>query len=192
MQTYVDNLQSLSDLKQSGITVWFTGLSSAGKSTISQMVGRELRMQGYKVEILDGDVVRQNLTKGLGFSREDRNENVCRIGLVADLLTRNGVIVLVSVISPYRETRQQVRQQIGNFIEVYVNAPLEVCEQRDVKGLYKNAREGKIKNFTGIDDPYEPPLHPEVECRTDLETPMESTAKVLAKLKNLWGFATDG
>lgn len=184
MQTYMDNLQSLSGLFQPGVTVWFTGLSGAGKSTISQMVGKELRMQGYKVEILDGDVVRQNLTKELGFSTEDRNENVRRISFVAEILTRNGIIVLVSVISPYRETRQQARQQIGNFVEVYVNAPLEVCEQRDVKGLYKKAREGKIKNFTGIDDQYEPPLHPEVECRTDLETQIESRDKVLAKLKN--------
>ena len=186
MQTCVNSLQSLNDLKkQHGVTVWFTGLSGAGKSTISQMLGKELRTQGYKVEILDGDIIRQNISKGLGFSKEDRDENILRIGFIAHLLTRNGVNVLVSVISPYRETRQKVRQQIGDFIEVYVNAPLDVCEQRDVKGLYKKAREGEIKNFTGIDDLYEQPLHPEVECKTNLETPKESVAKVLAKLREL-------
>lgn len=186
MQTCVNSLQSLNELKkQRGVTVWFTGLSGAGKSTISQMLGKELRTQGYKVEILDGDIIRQNISKGLGFSKEDRDENIFRIGFIAHLLTRNGVNVLVSVISPYRETRQKVRQQIGDFVEVYVNAPLEVCEQRDVKGLYKKARKGEIKNFTGIDDLYEQPLHPEVECRTNMETPKESVAKVLAKLREL-------
>jgi adenylylsulfate kinase len=130
-------------------------------------------------------VVRQNLTKGLGFSKEDRDENIRRVGFVAGLLTRNQVIVLVSAISPYQEIRQEVRERIGNFVEVYVNAPLEVCEQRDVKGLYKKARAGEIKNFTGIDDPYEPPLNPEVECRTDLESLEESVSKVLAKLREL-------
>jgi adenylylsulfate kinase len=185
MQTF-NNIQIWSGLKkQSGVTVWFTGLSGAGKSTISQMLEKELRMQGYKVEVLDGDVIRQNLTKGLGFTKEDRNENIHRIGFVAELLTRNGVIVLVSAISPYWETRQKVRQEIGDFIEVYINAPLEVCEQRDVKGLYKQAREGKIKNFTGIDHPYEPPLQPEVECKTDVETATESLTKILVKLRDL-------
>jgi adenylylsulfate kinase len=129
--------------------------------------------------------VRQNLTKGLGFSKEDRDENIRRVGVVSALLTRNEVIVLVSAISPYQETRQEVRHRIGNFVEVYVNAPLEVCEKRDVKGLYKKARSGEIKNFTGINDPYQPPLNPEVECRTDLETLEESVSKVLAKLKAL-------
>lgn len=171
--------------QQPGVTVWFTGLSGAGKTTISHAVENKLKSYGYKVERLDGDVVRQNLTKGLGFSKEDRDENIRRVGFVAGLLTRNQVIVLVSVISPYREIREEVRQQIGNFVEVYVNAPLEICEQRDVKGLYKKARAGEIKNFTGIDDPYEPPLNPEVECRTDLESPEESVSKVLAKLQEL-------
>jgi adenylylsulfate kinase len=168
--------------RQIGLTLWFTGLSGAGKTTISQAVEKELRLLGYKVESLDGDVVRQNLTKGLGFSREDRDENIRRIGFVANLLTRNQVIVLVSAISPYREIRTEVRDRIGNFIEVYVNAPLEVCEARDVKGLYKKARSGIIKNFTGIDDPYEPPINPEVECKTDKETLEQSVAKVLAQL----------
>ncbi len=170
---------------QIGVTLWFTGLSGAGKTTISQAVEKELRSRSYNVETLDGDVVRQNLTKGLGFSREDRDENIRRIGFVANLLTRNQVIVLVSAISPYREIRTEVRQRIGNFMEVYVNAPLEVCEQRDVKGLYKKARSGIIKNFTGIDDPYEPPINPEVECRTDKESLEQSVAKVLAQLARL-------
>ena len=131
--------------QQPGVTVWFTGLSGAGKTTISQAVENQLKSYGYNVERLDGDVVRQNLTKGLGFSKEDRDENIRRVGFVAGLLTRNQVIVLVSVISPYRAIREEVRQQIGNFVEVYVNAPLEICEQRDVKGLYKKARAGEIK-----------------------------------------------
>ncbi|MBW4662880.1 MAG: adenylyl-sulfate kinase [Chroococcus sp. CMT-3BRIN-NPC107] len=173
------------DWRQIGMTLWFTGLSGAGKTTISQAVEKELRLKGCKVEILDGDIVRQNLTKGLGFSREDRDENIRRIGFVANLLTRNQVIVLVSAISPYQEIRNEVRQRIGNFIEVYVNAPLEVCEQRDVKGLYKKARAGVIKNFTGIDDPYEPPINPEVECRTDKESLEQSVAKVIAQLAHL-------
>ncbi len=170
---------------QKGVTVWFTGLSGAGKTTLARAVYDELKKRGHQVEILDGDVVRQYLTKGLGFSKEDRDENIRRIGFVAHLLTRNGVIVLVAAISPYRETREEVRRKIGDFIEVYVNAPLEVCEKRDVKGLYKKARAGEIKNFTGISDPYEPPLNPEVECRTDLESVEESVAKVLGKLEEL-------
>jgi adenylylsulfate kinase len=168
-----------------GAAVWFTGLSGAGKTTIRMEVEQQLRAQGYKVEVLDGDIVRQNLTKGLGFSKEDRDENIRRIGFVAHLLSRNGVIVLVSAISPYRAIRDEVRDKIGNFVEVYVNAPLAVCEQRDVKGLYKKARAGEIKQFTGIDDPYEPPLQPEVECRTEQETPAESATKVMRLLQNL-------
>ncbi|HEY9621464.1 MAG TPA: adenylyl-sulfate kinase [Crinalium sp.] len=168
-----------------GVTIWFTGLSGAGKTTIRMIVEQALREQGYRVEVLDGDIIRQNLSKGLGFSKEDRDENIRRIGFVAHLLTRNGVIVLVSAISPYRAVREEVRSQIRDFVEVYVNAPLEVCEGRDVKGLYKKARAGKIKHFTGIDDPYEPPLHPEVECKTDLESPDESASKVLIALEKL-------
>ncbi|MDJ0798446.1 MAG: adenylyl-sulfate kinase [Calothrix sp. MO_167.B12] len=170
-------------IQQNGMTVWFTGLSGAGKTTICRAVEEKLRSQGYKVEVLDGDIVRENLTKGLGFSKADRDENIRRIGFVAHLLTRNGVIVLVSAISPYREIRNEVRNKIGNFIEVYVNAPLKVCEQRDVKGLYKRARAGEIKNFTGIDDPYEPPTQPEVECRTDGENLEESVDKVLSTIQ---------
>lgn len=166
-------------MKQRGVTVWFTGLPAAGKTTISQGVERELRARGYSVELLDGDIIRQHLTKGLGYSKEDRDENIRRIGFVAQLLTRNGVIVLVAVISPYREIREEVKKRIRDFIEVYVNAPLEVCEQRDPKGLYKKARAGEIRNFTGIDDPYEPPLHPDVECRTAEETVEDCIQKVL-------------
>ncbi|WOB43922.1 adenylyl-sulfate kinase [Thermoleptolyngbya oregonensis NK1-22] len=171
-------------MQQRGVTVWFTGLSGAGKTTICQAVEAQLRQQGYAVEVLDGDIVRENLTKGLGFSKEDRDENIRRIGFVSQLLTRNGVIVLVSAISPYRAVREEVRERIGNFIEVYVSAPLAACEARDVKGLYKRARAGEIKNFTGIDDPYEPPLAPEVDCQTHLETLDESVSKVIATLKS--------
>lgn len=172
-------------MKQRGVTIWFTGFSGAGKTTITQALAKELVARAVNFEILDGDIVRQNLTKGLGFSKEDRDENIRRIGFVSHLLTRNGVIVLVSAISPYRAIREEVRQKIGDFVEVFVNAPLTVCEGRDVKGLYKRARAGEIKGFTGIDDPYEPPENPEVECRTDLEELSESVAKVLNKLEQL-------
>ncbi|MGL5193650.1 MAG: adenylyl-sulfate kinase [Chroococcales cyanobacterium] len=171
-------------MQQRGVTVWFTGLSGAGKTTISQGVEKKLRSLGYQLEVLDGDIVRQNLTKGLGFSKEDRDENIRRIGFVSHLLTRNGVIVLVSAIAPYREIREEVRHRIGDFVQVYVNAPLEVCEERDVKGLYKKARAGEIKNFTGIDDPYEAPLNPDIECSTKDESEAESIAKVLQYLKD--------
>lgn len=172
-------------MKQRGVTVWFTGLSGAGKTTITTALIEKLKANDYPVEILDGDIVRENLTKGLGFSKADRDTNIRRIGFVANLLTRHGVIVLVSAISPYRDIREEVKQKIGDFVEVFVNAPLSVCEDRDVKGLYKRARSGEIKSFTGIDDPYEPPLNPEVECRTDLETLEESVNKVWQKLEEL-------
>ncbi|HEY9648558.1 MAG TPA: adenylyl-sulfate kinase [Chroococcidiopsis sp.] len=170
-------------ITHSGVTVWFTGLSGAGKTTIRMAIERELKARGFKVEVLDGDIVRENLTKGLGFSKADRDENIRRIGFVSHLLSRNGVIVLVSAISPYREVRNEVRQKIGDFVEVFVNAPLSVCEERDVKGLYQKARSGEIKQFTGIDDPYEAPLHPEIECKTDQETVQQSTEKVLRFLE---------
>ncbi|MGF1480986.1 MAG: adenylyl-sulfate kinase [Cyanophyceae cyanobacterium] len=172
-------------MKQRGVTLWFTGLSGAGKTTISRKVAEILRAQDYPVEILDGDIVRTNLTKGLGFSKEDRDENIRRIGFVSHLLTRNGVFVLVSAISPYRAVREEVRKRVGDFVEIYVNAPLNICEDRDVKGLYKRARAGEIKSFTGIDDPYEAPENPEVECRTDLEELPVSVAKVIDKLNEL-------
>ncbi|MBR8830170.1 MAG: putative adenylyl-sulfate kinase [Chroococcopsis gigantea SAG 12.99] len=172
-------------MKQRGVTIWLTGLSGAGKTTITEALKQKLIDEGYDIEVLDGDIVRTNLTKGLGFSKADRDENIRRIGFVANLLTRHNVIVLVSAISPYREIRDEVREKIGSFVEVFVNAPLAVCEERDVKGLYKKARAGEIKSFTGIDDPYEPPLNPEVECRTDLETLDASLAKVWDKLAQL-------
>lgn len=165
------------------MTIWFTGLSSAGKSTLSQAVYDELSARGCRVELLDGDDVRQFLSRGLGFSREDRDENIRRIGYVAEILTRHDVIVLVAAISPYRKARNEVRERIRNFVEVYVNAPLGICEKRDVKGLYREARAGRIPQFTGVDDPYEPPLDPDVECRTDLETIAESAARVVEAIE---------
>lgn len=172
-------------MEQRGVTIWFTGLSGSGKSTITQALAQRLRDRGCKFEVLDGDIVRTNLTKGLGFSKEDRDTNVRRIGFVSHLLTRNGVIVLVSAISPYRNIRDEVREKVGDFIEVFASAPLEVCESRDVKGLYKKARAGEIKQFTGIDDPYEEPLNPEVTCETDKETLDESVNKVISKLEEM-------
>jgi adenylyl-sulfate kinase len=166
-----------------GATVWFTGLSSSGKSTLSLAVYERLWARGYRVELLDGDEIRMRLSRGLGFSKDDRNENVRRIGFVAEVLARQGVIALVSAISPYRETRDEVRSRISNFLEVYVNAPLDVCEERDVKGLYRKARSGEIAQFTGINDPYEPPLRPEVECRTDLETAADCADKIVAAVE---------
>jgi len=162
-----------------GLTVWFTGLSSSGKSTLSRAVYERLWAMGYKVELLDGDALRQHLCRDLGFSKQDRDENIRRIGFVAELLTRNGVIAVAAAISPYREIRDEIRQRIGNFVEVYANAPLAVCEERDTKGLYKKARAGQIPGFTGISDPYEPPLRPEVECNTDRESLAESVEKVM-------------
>ncbi|MEL6938746.1 MAG: adenylyl-sulfate kinase [Cyanobacteria bacterium J06598_1] len=169
--------------EQSGVTVWFTGLSGAGKTTINDALIEKLEERDVKFEVLDGDIVRTNLTKGLTFSKEDRDTNVRRIGFVSDLLTRNGVIVLVAAISPYRAIREEVRDRIGDFMEVYVSAPVEVCEERDVKGLYAKARSGEIKQFTGISDPYEPPTNPEVTCETHKETLEESVNKVLAALE---------
>jgi adenylylsulfate kinase len=167
-----------------GFTLWFTGLSGAGKTTIADIVEHELRVRFRRIEVLDGDIVRTNLSKGLGFSREDRDANVLRIGFVADLLTRNGVGVIVSAISPFKEVRDRVRRNIGeDFIEVFVDAPLEVCAERDVKGLYKKAFSGEIPQFTGVSDPYEAPAAPELHIKTDEETPQESARRVIALLE---------
>jgi len=175
-----------------GFTVWFTGLSGAGKSTISEIVDRELRARGLKVEVLDGDVVRTHLSKGLGFSKEDRDTNIRRIGWVCQVLTRNGVAAIAAAISPYRAIRDEVRANIGRFVEVYVEAPIDVLAERDVKGLYKKALAGQLPNFTGVSDPYEPPLNPEVVCYSDgRETAEESAARVMAKLAEL-GYIEDG
>jgi len=168
-----------------GATVWFTGLSGSGKSTIAHLVEKQLRSSGLKVELLDGDVVRTNLTKGLGFSREDRDLNIKRIGFVSHLLTRNGVVVLVSAISPYRSARDQNRRLIGDFVEVYVKCSLAECEKRDVKGLYKKARAGEIPEFTGVSDPYEEPLQPEIVCDTEQETAERSADRIVAFLEKL-------
>jgi adenylylsulfate kinase len=166
-------------MHEQGLTIWFTGLSGAGKSTIANALAEELRAQGRRVEILDGDVVRENLSKGLGFSKEDRDINIRRIGFVAELLTRNGVVVLVAAISPYRAVRDEVRAMVGRFLEVHVDCTLDELTRRDVKGLYAKAIAGEIKNFTGVSDPYEPPLDPEVRVDSSTETMEESLARVL-------------
>ncbi len=168
-----------------GVTLWFTGLSGSGKTTLSRKVEEVLLERGMKVEVLDGDVIRTNLSKGLGFSKEDRDTNIKRIGFVCKLLARNGVVAIGSAISPYREIRALVRQEIGDFIEVYVQCPLDVLIKRDVKGLYKKALSGEIKNFTGISDPYEEPLKPEIVVNTSVEPPEESARKIVAKLEEL-------
>ena len=162
-----------------GLTVWFTGLPSAGKTTVAQGLEKRLLDAGHRVEVLDGDVVRRRLTKGLGFSKDDRDENIRRIGFVANLLSRNGVVVLCSVISPYRSVREEVREMHGDrFFEVYVSTPVEVCSGRDVKGLYARQRVGEISGLTGVDDPYEPPLGPDVAVPTVGETVEQSVDRV--------------
>jgi adenylyl-sulfate kinase len=174
-----------SSFHHQGFTLWFTGLSGAGKSTVSKILEQRLRSLNARVEVLDGDVVRTHLSKGLGFSKEDRDTNIRRIGFVCELLSRNGVIAIAAAISPYRETRDFVRSQIGNFVEVYARCPLETLMERDVKGLYKKALAGEIKEFTGVSDPYEEPLSPEVIIDTHLESPEQSAAKIWARLEAL-------
>ncbi len=172
--------------EEQGFTVWFTGLSGSGKTTISEMVVRQLRERGLKVETLDGDVVRTHLSAGLGFSKEDRDANIRRIGWVCELLNRNEVVAVVAAISPYRAARDEVRAQLGRFVEVYLEAPIEVLAGRDPKGLYRKAQAGEITGFTGVDDPYEPPLNADVTCHTDgRETPEQSAARVIAKLEEV-------
>ena len=178
-------------MTEKGFTVWFTGLSGAGKSTIAELLYHEFQARGLKTEILDGDIVRQNLSKGLGFSKEDRDTNILRIGFVAELLTRNGVATICCPISPYKETRDQVRAKIGDFVEVYVHATIEeLAEHRDPKGLYKKALAGEITGFTGVDDPYEPPENPELVLDTMVESPEESLRRTLRRLKEL-GYLDD-
>jgi adenylyl-sulfate kinase len=168
-----------------GFTLWFTGMSGAGKSTISRLLEERLQALGAKVEVLDGDVVRTHLSKGLGFNKEDRDENIRRIGFVCELLSRHGVIAIAAAISPYRAVRDEVRGRIGNFVEVYVECPIEVLAGRDVKGLYKKALAGELTQFTGVSDPYEPPLAPEVTVHSSKETPQESVEKIWATLEHL-------
>lgn len=170
-------------MPQTGFVLWLTGLSGAGKTTIAHHLEAELKSRDRAIEVLDGDIIRTQLCQGLGFSRIDRETNIRRIGFVAHLLGRNGVGVIVSAISPYRDLREELRQTIPNFIEVYVNAPIDVCEARDVKGLYAKARAGEIKAFTGIDSPYEVPTDPDVVCYTAEETLNESVAKITRLLE---------
>jgi adenylylsulfate kinase len=168
-----------------GFTVWFTGLPSAGKSTLARLLEKELVAQGWPVEVLDGDEVRQRLSRGLGFSKADRDENIRRIAYVAHLITRCGGVAITCAISPYQALREEARREIGRFVEVYVKCPLEVCIARDVKGLYAKALRGEIQAFTGISDPYEPPLYPEVVVETDQESPAESVAIIVRRLEEL-------
>jgi adenylylsulfate kinase len=171
-------------MAEKGFTLWFTGLSGSGKSTITGLLVEELQKRGSKVEVLDGDIVRENLSKGLGFSKEDRDTNIRRIAFVADLLSRNDVPVVTAAISPYREIRAEARELMdGRFIEAYVKASVEVCEQRDTKGLYAKARSGEIKEFTGVSDPYEPPENPELVLDTENESPEQSAQKIIAYLE---------
>lgn len=172
-------------MSNKGVTIWFTGLSGAGKSTLSEALTRYFQVRGRNVEVLDGDEVRTHLSKGLGFSREDRDTNIKRIAYVCKLLTRNGVLCISAAIAPYREARAWARQEIGNFVEIYVRCPLDVCRERDVKGLYKLVDEGKIQHFTGVDDPYEEPENPDLVVETDKQTIEESVSTILAKLVEL-------
>jgi adenylylsulfate kinase len=169
---------------EKGFTLWFTGLSGSGKTTISKLVEQELRNRGSRVEVLDGDVVRENLSKGLGFSKEDRDTNIRRIAFVADLLSRNGVPVITAAISPYREIRAEARELMGErFIEVFVKASVEACAERDVKGLYEKAFAGEIKEFTGVSDPYEEPLDPELVLDTEHQSPEDSAGAIISLLE---------
>ena len=174
--------------REGGFTLWFTGLSGAGKSTIAHLVGPELDRRGHVVEYLDGDTVRTNLSKGLGFSKEDRDTNIERIGWVASRLTRQGAAVIAAAISPYEETRQKARalvEEWGSFVEVYIGASVEECARRDVKGLYEKAFAGEIRGFTGVDDPYEEPSSPELVVNTEEHEPEESARLIVAKLEEL-------
>jgi adenylylsulfate kinase len=170
---------------EQGFTIWFTGLSGAGKSTVANILADRLKDMGHRAELLDGDEIRKNLSSGLGFSKEDRDANVRRIAFVAKLLSRNGVIAITAAISPYRAIRDEARADIGSFVEVFVDCPLDVCEERDVKGLYARARSGEIQQFTGISDPYEAPSSPEVILHTDLESPHQSAEKIISKLAEM-------
>jgi adenylylsulfate kinase len=174
--------------EQTGFTLWFTGLPCSGKSAVADRVAAALKGRGLRVERLDGDVVRQDLTRDLGFSKRDRDENIRRVTFVAKLLSRNGVAVLTSFISPYRELRDRARREVTNFVEIYTRCPVEVCMQRDVKGMYQRAIRGEIKQFTGISDPYEEPPNAELVLDTDKETIEESVGRVLAKIEEM-GYA---
>jgi adenylylsulfate kinase len=169
---------------EKGFTLWFTGLSGAGKTTITNQLVKQLRNRDVSLEVLDGDIVRENLSKGLGFSKEDRDTNIRRIAFVANLLSRHGVPVITAAISPYREIRNEAREMMDDrFIEAYVKASVKTCEERDVKGLYAKARSGEIKEFTGVSDPYEPPENPELTIDTESQSPEESAQQILTYLE---------
>lgn len=170
---------------QKGFTLWLTGLPCAGKSTLAGHLAKELSGRGHDVEVMDGDVIRRHLSKGLGYSREDRDENIRRIAFVSRLLSSHGTVVIVAAISPYRAAREEARSSIDCFFEVYVKASIEACIRRDMKGLYKKALEGQISNFTGVDDPYEPPTNAEIVVHTETETPSASVGHILAKLEEM-------
>jgi len=172
-------------MKEQGFTIWFTGLSGAGKTTVSKIVADELKKRGRKIELLDGDVIRQNLSKGLGFSKEDRDTNIRRIGFVCHLLSRNGVVAIAAAIAPYEEVRKENRDMIKDCVEVFADCPLETLIERDVKGLYKKALAGEIKNFTGVNDPYEPPTNAEITFHSNSETPEVSAKRVISKLEEM-------
>jgi adenylylsulfate kinase len=175
--------------KHQGFTIWFTGIPCCGKTTIADQVAILIKKKDYTVERLDGDIVRQGITKDLGFSKKDRDENIRRVTFLAKMLTRNNVVVLVTFVSPYKKQRRKARKEIERFVEVYVRCPVEICMKRDVKGMYQKALEGKIKHFTGVDDPYEEPEHPELILNTDRESVEESVSKVLQKIEEL-GYLT--
>jgi len=177
-------------MEQQGFTLWFTGLSGSGKSTLANILVERLRMMDRRVELLDGDEVRQHLTKDLGFSKEDRDTNITRISYVAKLLSRNGVVAITAAISPYREARDRARAEIDDFVEIFVQCPLEICAQRDVKGLYAKAMRGEIPNFTGVSDPYEEPENPEILIRSGEQSPEESVHQILDRLTEL-GYLAD-
>jgi adenylyl-sulfate kinase len=172
-------------MKNKGFTIWMTGLPSSGKSTLSRMLSQTLEEGGLSVVILDGDEVRQRLTKGLGFSKEDRDENIRRIAYVSKLLTRVGAVSIVAAISPYRDSRDRARTEIGNFVEIHVDCPLQKCMERDVKGLYAKACRGEITHFTGVSDPYEPPDNPELVVHTKVESPQLNLKQILECLVSL-------
>ncbi len=173
----------MTDKIKEGFVLWFTGLPCSGKTTVADMVAEKVKETGRKIERLDGDVVRQSLSADLGFSREDRAENIRRISFVSKMLSRNGVGVITTFVSPYKDIRRQVREKVTNYIEVYVDCPIEECKKRDVKGMYKKAKKGEIENFTGVSDPYEIPGEPEIVIHTDRETPKESCARVMVYLQ---------
>ena len=164
---------------KSGSVIWFTGLPCSGKSTLSCLLHESFNAQGMASEVFDGDIVRQRLTKGLGFSKEDRMENVRRTAFVANLLARHGVLAIVAMILPYQESRDEIRKEVENYLEVFVDCPLEVCESRDVKGMYRKARVGEIKHFTGVSDPYEVPINPDLILKTSEESQADSLSRVL-------------